>query len=436
MSEWLENLQRESWQLELLISGFSIFLLVQAIPGLQDYRLDLLYGSDRSMGPIIANLFLLIIQLGCLVLALNLVIHVILRGIWIGTVGLRSIENKGDIDSLSYSTFFTEKLKKSVRSLDELIIRLDNICSVIFAFTFLLIFMTLSLFMFMLVVSLMGVAMSTLYPDGPEDIPSWGMLVIMLIFLLFGIIYLIDTLSLGFFKKHNSIARIYYPIYKVLGVITLAFIYRGIYYNLLNRFSKNRIRAVLIPYILLITLGPFHTINYHTFFPDNETDFNIYSYHYEQELEEDERIGAAAIPSRIIEDDWLPLFVTYRPTFNETLLKMCDNYTPSKTSTFVSGISFDNGIQITDPDVDEEDPEKLLGCLVNYFDIYINDSLYQQQDFYFQEHPNGEKGIFTMLNISDLPMGKHQVRIDRKYYDKEDQLKNRKYIRFPFWLQK
>jgi hypothetical protein len=27
---WLEKLQQESWNLELLVSGFSIFLLVQA----------------------------------------------------------------------------------------------------------------------------------------------------------------------------------------------------------------------------------------------------------------------------------------------------------------------------------------------------------------------------------------------------------------------
>ena len=30
ISEWLDKLQRESWNLELLISGFSIFLLIQA----------------------------------------------------------------------------------------------------------------------------------------------------------------------------------------------------------------------------------------------------------------------------------------------------------------------------------------------------------------------------------------------------------------------
>lgn len=33
---WLENLQRESWNLELIISGFSIFLLGEAMDLLID----------------------------------------------------------------------------------------------------------------------------------------------------------------------------------------------------------------------------------------------------------------------------------------------------------------------------------------------------------------------------------------------------------------
>lgn len=36
LSEWLENLQRESWNLELIISGFSIFLLFKSTDILSD----------------------------------------------------------------------------------------------------------------------------------------------------------------------------------------------------------------------------------------------------------------------------------------------------------------------------------------------------------------------------------------------------------------
>ena len=35
-AQWLELLQQESWQLELIISGFAIFLLVGVYDPLQD----------------------------------------------------------------------------------------------------------------------------------------------------------------------------------------------------------------------------------------------------------------------------------------------------------------------------------------------------------------------------------------------------------------
>lgn len=37
-AKWLETLQQESWQLELIISGFAIFLLVGTYDPLQDWQ--------------------------------------------------------------------------------------------------------------------------------------------------------------------------------------------------------------------------------------------------------------------------------------------------------------------------------------------------------------------------------------------------------------
>ena len=39
LSKWLESLQQESWQLELIISGFAIFLMLSMIDPLQQLSL-------------------------------------------------------------------------------------------------------------------------------------------------------------------------------------------------------------------------------------------------------------------------------------------------------------------------------------------------------------------------------------------------------------
>jgi len=55
-TKWLEILQQESWQLELLISGFAIFLLAESfepVRNLDDQINLLLSGSDFFISRII-----------------------------------------------------------------------------------------------------------------------------------------------------------------------------------------------------------------------------------------------------------------------------------------------------------------------------------------------------------------------------------------------
>ena len=50
ISGWLKKLQRESWESELLVSGFSIFLLIN-VPGLLNELLEYVeFNLDDSIG--------------------------------------------------------------------------------------------------------------------------------------------------------------------------------------------------------------------------------------------------------------------------------------------------------------------------------------------------------------------------------------------------
>ena len=64
---------------------------------------------------------------------LNLIIHVVLRSLWIGALGLRYISGDIDIEKLNYSKRFTNYLKKKIGSFDDYIEKLEKLCSVIFA---------------------------------------------------------------------------------------------------------------------------------------------------------------------------------------------------------------------------------------------------------------------------------------------------------------
>jgi len=145
--KWLDILQQESWQLELIISGVAIFGLFQTFEPIINLTSSVAAKSmdDTSLSAISSVGFAAIII--CLLsLTICLIIHVILRGLWIGAVGLRYFSGDIDYDVLNYTDTFKNYLKKRIGSFDKYIAKLEDYCSLIFALSFLLVFFFLSFF--------------------------------------------------------------------------------------------------------------------------------------------------------------------------------------------------------------------------------------------------------------------------------------------------
>ncbi|MEM6644555.1 MAG: hypothetical protein AAF616_16370, partial [Bacteroidota bacterium] len=151
IQQWLKKLERESWQLELLVSAFTIFLLLGASETFGDFVYDLQYhyAPNTSFFGLVV-FFLSLIYTSIIVLTAFLIIHLLLRGFWIGAIGLRSVQPAINYDALNYSKFFLQKLKKRVIGLDRLVMILDEMCSVIFSLSFLIIFMIISFGLYIL----------------------------------------------------------------------------------------------------------------------------------------------------------------------------------------------------------------------------------------------------------------------------------------------
>lgn len=443
IGDWLEKLQRESWNLELLVSGFSIFLLIQASEGLLwvlDF-VNLHIALSGNMEGVMRTLLITLI-LASWVLTFNLIVHVFLRGFWIGTVGLRSVQSNINLEELGYSEYFTEKLKQRVPTLDNMLERLDTLSSVIFAFTFLVVFMMLSMFLFFSALSLFsyffiwGLTEYFSTDSGIGEILLNGFKIFVLFTLFLGLIYFIDTLSLGFFKKYQWVSKIYFPIYRVIGVVTMAGIYRSIYYSLVNRFSKNKIRIALGIYLILFFLIPFFKFDQYIFYPDNSSGFEISSNAYDDIREEDEFIRRASIPTQFVKGNLLPLFIRYQVRDNAVLNEVCENFKPEKNDGFNSGISFRNGnFRLGDPNTNEKNPEEALECLKDFYAVSV-DSILMNTDFYFYTHPNrSERGIFTMLQTDSLSVGKHDIFIKKKKMNQEEEITAVDFTRITFWKE-
>ena len=419
----LQKLQEESWQLELLISGFAIFGLFTAI---EPFELGVEEANNTE------QIYKLVISLVGLIssyiLIFNLLLHVLLRGLWIGALGLRYVSGDIDYESLKYSKLFTNYLQKRVGSFDKYIATLENYCSVIFAISFLLIFYVLAITFTIIVIALLGS-----FVIGNDDLPGWlanGVGITVVTFLGVGMfLAFIDFITLGFLKKKKWISYIYFPVYWVFSFITLSFLYRPLVYNFLDNKFGRRLSMSLIPFYLLIivmTSFKYNTSNF--LYEDNSSDDYVGNKNnYIDSIEEEDFIDVIAIQSKVITDPYLKVFVAY----SESIENRIFNYNP--------------GLE------PEDDQRGLKSQMYNDFSFRNRDSLGREyiktfnyiysvaidtvkfdSDFIMSTSKNNELGFETYLPTSGLEEGRHLFRLSRKRIKDGDTL-NWTIVKIPFW---
>jgi hypothetical protein len=436
ITQLLEKLQEESWQLELLISGFAIFLVGASFEFIQDLmiRVKVLgLGYDQQgllEGPV------LILLATWLFLLTNLIMHVVLRGFWIAAIGLRYVSGDVDFEVLNFAPKFDKYLRRRIPSFDLFIERLEKICSVVFAFTFLIIFMFISVGMF---VALMALLESVLEPllgkflsDGHANIIKS---VIGLIVFFGGFIYFVDFLTLGWVKRRKWFSRIYYPVYRFYSLITLSFLYRPLYYNLIDDKFGRRVGLLIFPYIILLFTIMSMKVEAFKYFPNSTSQDELSHEHYLDMMKEEEYIKDVNIPSKYVSSDFLELYIPYKARYDDEIETICPGIKPDKKlgpRFSILRFSSDNHSSPTD---------SLLDCVSQLHQVYINDSLYQDVDFHFYKHPNHkEQGLLSVIDIIHLDRGQHHLKVltainATTSSTKKDTIVFRSNAKFPFWKE-
>lgn len=253
--EWLEQLQMESWQLELLISGLALFGIYEGRSLITEFQYFIDYEIGGGVAGPLFSFMSAVLVVGWRIFFINLLIHVILRGLWIGTIGLRYVSGEIDYDALHYSDRFTNFLKKKVGPYDDFIEWLEYICSVLFAYTFLLFLFFLSGMLYFIWIPIVTMGVEQLTGNGSTTQFFFGIFIIS--YLIFGLIVFLDFITLGGFKKIKEpmVSKVYMVIYRFFSTITLAFLYRPLFYNFIDNKSTRRLFYFSFPYIILLMGG-------------------------------------------------------------------------------------------------------------------------------------------------------------------------------------
>lgn len=448
LKEWFQNLQRESWQLELVVSAIAIFLLINA----ESYfgKMVVVWNNEFDFFNFSEGLFFQLLNIVhdfVFIGIVNLIIHLFLRGLWIGIIGLKSVYTSIDYERLNYSAFFTEKLSHQFKNLDNLILNLDKWCSLIFSFTFLIGFLLFSLLSFLFFLG----GFNFIYEQ--LGLQSNFIKIFASIYLLGGGLYAFDFITFGFIKRSEKLSKWYYPIYKFFGWITLSFLYREVYYTLISNVKKKYLALLVIVYLFGFTSLASMQFNQNSYVTKKKLSYTLQSNVYDNERIAGERIKNICIPSKMINSAYLPLFIRYKSVDKYALQKLCAVKPFSEDG---RELSENERLFVQENPYDAKQAEKVkevLTCFQELWTVYINDEKIEEDMFFF-EHPNQKEiGIQMMIPMKSLPSGKNVLKIIRKTIQIDtntgevsdrflnlsiknliaDELKEEVYVIVPFW---
>jgi len=408
--KWLRQLQLHSWEPEILLSGIVLYGLFQT-PELLDKALVFLKVNFSGNTSDINNLIALL-KVAIYWLTLGLILHLISRGIWVGMVGLSFTFPKGiNYDHLKFSPKFRDHLEK-IPSMTSIIISLEKLCSSLFSISFMLFMSMIGGYFYMLVLIIIPLLSYVfLILDGNfGGLNVVSLTIYILLIMTIGIIGLIDFLTLGFLKKYKWLSKVFWPIYRFVGILTLSRLYRPIYYSIVSNYNKWKISAFLI-FFVVVSIFMVGNIANATYPGDNISRINMWNNrtstaafngYYDDQNTEDYSL-VAHLQSDIIRGNTLRFFVVSRADREESIQEFC-GYDSLM-------MELDTAKQYID-----------LHCIKTFYQVYIDDSLLTDLEwkFHFKSHTK-QKGLLTWIGIRHLDEGLHYLRLkgpDEKYsYD-------------------
>lgn len=413
----LDSLQQQSWELELIISGFAIFGLFTAYGPL---KVEMVNAQNEQQ--IYSFVIYFLAYIACSILLFNLLLHVVLRGLWIGALGLRYVSGDIEFNNLKYADRFKNYLQRRIVSFDRYIANLENYCSVLFAISFLLIFYVLAITTLILAM----VVVATFVIDN-KDLPNWisqGFGVALVIFLLIGMLLtFFDFITQGLLKRNKWVAKIYFPIYWVFGFLTLSFLYRPIVYNFLdNRFGKRLIFLLVPIYILILVLTSLEYRN-SNYLEKNKSSSEIFANkenYMDMLIEEGDYPGEVVIPSKVITTSYLQVFMPFSESIEERVFAYNNSLRPEKDRRGLSSsikLSSNWNDRISSERQKDSIRKLYLKTLNDMYSFQI-DTLRLDSDFIIATNAKEQLGFETSLNIQDIGEGPHLLKVKRKRKEK------------------
>ena len=303
---WLKQIQENSWEIELLISGGAVFSLFQLsgswVSWLESMNEFTFFQGKTSI--------LLIGTLGIELLKIGFITHILLRALWLAMVCLNYVYPQGiQKEKITWKKPFKHDAQDQ-EDLQSPIIKVDRYCGIVIylsiSSTILLIGMIFCIFLFVSVPSIL------------EWDFAYGLY--MNIVNLSLVLYVFDLITAGLLRKIPYITYITYPIFSILDVLTLRkFIQKSGFLFFTNIPKLKFFSAAIVMLSIGLVLSYINT--YKNLHWPNAFDKRSYTYQLSDGLNiapafyRNEPVnhyrGNPSIQSKILHDNFIDLFIPY-----------------------------------------------------------------------------------------------------------------------------
>jgi len=385
---WLKTIQLNSWEAELLISALVLYALFQIPDFLNETSLKTFERGSR------VHSLISMIKRAVQLLSFGYILHILIRGIWVASVGFSYVYPKGvNQEKLKFKGNFKKELNKS-GSLVRMVLRLEELSSIIYGISFIF-FGTLAGFA-TLVFSFLFIVEFMLPTINENPYFASVFFFFLLFYLLLCLLVFIDFLTNGYFRRKNWSADWFYYVAVFFRVVTLSFLYRR---SLLVLISNTKgWRSYLIPIIVLAVSGGFTLLSRQMKEAKEDAYYmkamkgEYISGNYENTRNKEDYI-VATIQSDIVHDNTLKVYLKDLSIFNN--------------------IYIFEGKKIVNGKWDRMPSDSISQFFNKRLTVRIDDERIDSIDWFKTQHSTTyDFGFTSFIDINDLSPGAHFLKLE------------------------
>jgi len=405
--KWLQALEAQSWQAELIASGLAIY-------GSLSLGSYLIYFSDwavlrfdeRTLS-ILTYMFLYIYSAHA-VLVISFITHLILRILWAGILGLSSVFPKGiNTDTKVYPNHFKNKLKIDYPDLSKYSLELDKMCSLIFSILCAMVIVLINISIWIGIYLLLSFILLKFLPVTVVNFIGYFIVGVYFVLAIIG-----SLMTQGKFKDHRISQKYGYRL--VMNVSKYVYLIGNRSFNYITQTirSNTTSKSFFIGMFAILIISMFSAFpkfidtvgNYKPELFANGSPDASYSIqeNYKDRLEAKQNILEPYIQSEIIRDPFLQVYIPKFYREQVYINELCDTYVWNDSISKV-----DNRLLRA---------KSRNNCANKYYTISIDGIMQKGLTYHYKnEFHNNQGGYEVFVPIDSIRSGLHILKIESKY---------------------